>query len=589
MGPTPAEISALLDAFNSGRVTEAEERAVAMTDTHPDTGLGWRVLSVILAQQGRAREALIPMQRSAEFFPDSAETQNNLGAVLQRLDRFAEAEAHFRRAVALNPGYAEAYNNLGTALMKQSRLTEAEASFRQAIALSPAYAEAHSNLGILLREMCRLPEAEAIFRNALALNPGNAKMHQNLIFTMDFGKFDAASLQAERKRWAQRLASAKSRDTPFSNSPDPERRLRIGYVSADFKFHSSAVVFGTMLTAFDAGKFQIFAYSNSSISDDVTALFRGSVTCWRTIAGLSDDAVTDLIRADAIDILVDMSGHSLGNRLLVFARKPAPILATGWGYHTGTGLDSIDVLFSDRVLIPENERGFYAERQVRYLPNAICVFWPRALPDVSTLPASSTGVLTFGSFNRLAKALDETFAVWARVLRAMPESKFLMKTPELDDPFARDRVLRKFADAGIGPERVILKGRTSWRDHMMAFNEIDIALDPFPQSGGVTTLESLAMGVPMVTLKWPTIGGRVSASLLTALEMTDWIAATPDEYVEIAVRKAGNLRELEDVRLGLRARMNASVIGRQDAYVATAEQEYRALWREWCERQARTS
>ncbi len=582
MEPIQAEIAALLDAFSKGRMAEAEQRAAEMTRAHPGVGFGWRALGIILAQQGRAREALIPMQRTAAFFPEDAETHNNLGAVLQRLEHFADAEACFRRAVALKPGYAEAYNNLGTALMKQGRLAEAESAFRQAIAYSPGYAEPHNNLGILLRDMCRIDESVASFRAALALNPDNAKLHQNLIFTMDFGDFDAAFLQAERKRWAARFAPAQPRTARFANLPDPERPLRIGYVSADFKFHSSAVVFGAMLTGFDAGNFAVFAYSNTPVADDVTAIFQNAVTVWRPVVGLSDDAVVDLIEADAIDILVDLSGHSLGNRLKVFARRPAPIQITAWGYHTGTGLDAIDVFFSDPVLIPENEKGLYAERQVRYLPNAMSVFWPIPLPDVGPLPASSAGVVTFGSFNRLVKASDQTFAAWARVLGALPHSRFMMKTPELDEPSARDRVLRRFAEAGIGPERLILRGKTSWREHMLAFNEVDIALDPFPQSGGVTTLESLAMGVPMVTLKWPTVSGRASASLLTALNMTDWIAATQDEYAEIAVSKARNLQELAAVRLGLRARMDASVIGRKEAYVATAEREFRALWRAWC-------
>ncbi len=585
MDPVQASLNALLDAFNTGRMAEAEERATALTQAHPEVGLGWRLLGVILARRGRAQEALAALQTSAGFFPDDAQVQDNLGAILQGLGRLDEAETHFRRAVALKPGFAEAHNNLGIVLIKQRRPVEAEASFRQAIALKPAYADAHNCLGILLRDMCRPVEAEASFRAAVALNPGNAKWHQNLIFTMDFAIFDAAALQAERKTWAKRFAATVPPPAPFANSPDPERRLRIGYVSADFKLHSSVVVFGAMLTAFNPETFEVFAYSNTPTVDDFTARFQGAVTGWRTIAGLSDDAVVDMIQADAIDILVDLSGHSLGNRLSVFARRPAPILGSGWGYHTGTGLDAIDVLFSDRVLVPEDEQALYAEKQVRYLPNATSVFWPVPLPDVGPLPAASTssaGTVTFGSLNRLVKVTDETFALWARVLRAVPGSTFLMKTPDLDTPLARNRVLGKFAEGGIGPERLVLKGKTSWRDHVLAYNEVDIALDPFPQAGGVTTLEGLAMGVPVVTLRWPTISGRVSASYLTSLDMTDWIAATQDDYVEIAVRKAGDLRALAAVRAGLRARMDASVIGRSSAYVALAEHEFRALWRDWC-------
>lgn len=685
MGPTLAEIDAVLGAFNQGRIAEAEKLASAMTRAHPEEGLGWKALGIILAQQGRAHEALIPMQRSAELYPDDSEAQNNLGAVLQRLRRFAEAEASFRRALALKPDYAEAQNNLGAALHRQGRLPEAEASFRQATLLNPAYGEAHSNLGLLLREMGRLleaeasltraaaqqlvtpgtlsslgvvqqevgrlpeaeasfrraialkpeyadahsnlsvllarqgrfteaaasarqatalnptlaeaynnlgtvqqklgrlSEAEASFRQALVLNPSYSAAHQNLIFTLDLStSSDTASQQAERKRWAERFASAAYGDRPFSNSPDPERRLRIGYVSGDFREHSAPTVFGAMLVAFDAVGFEVFAYSTSWAVDEVTASFQRTVSQWRNIAGLPDDGAAALIREDGIDILVDLSGHSAGSRLGVFARKPAPIQITAWGYLTGTGMEAMDVIFSDPVLIPEDEQRFYAE-EVRYLPNAICAYFPRALPDAGALPASSGGGLVFGSFNRMGKISKEAFALWARVLRAVPGSRFLIKAGEMNDPDVRQGVLRRFADMGTEAERIILMGKTSWSDHMLAFNRIDIALDPFPHGGGVTTLEGLMMGVPVITLRWPTIVGRLSATILTALDLTDWIAATPDEYVEISVRKAGNLGELKELRQSLRARLSASIIGSPGSYVAAVEREYKALWRTWCE------
>ncbi len=326
----------------------------------------------------------------------------------------------------------------------------------------------------------------------------------------------------------------------------------------------------------------MFAYSNSTTADAVTAIFKAAVTHWRPVAGLADDAVAALIREDAIDILVDLSGHSVGNRLGVFAKRPAPIQITAWGYLTGAGMQAMDVIFADPLLIPEDEKRLYAER-VRYLPNGICAFWATPLPYVAALPAATNRALKFGSLNRLCKVSDESFSVWARVLREVPGSRFLIKSAEMDNAVIRQRLLGNFAAAGIDQERIIAVGRTPRQDHLMAFNRVDIALDSFPHGGGVTTLEGLMMGVPVVTLKWPTIVGRLSATILTALGMTDWISATPDEYVEIAVRKAANRDELGQLRRGLRARLNASVIGDTTSYVAAVEQEYTALWKQWCE------
>ena len=294
--------------------------------------------------------------------------------------------------------------------------------------------------------------------------------------------------------------------------------------------------------------------------------------------------MADLIRQDEIDILVDLSGHSAGGRLLVFARKPAPIQITAWGYIGGTGMKAIDVFFADPVAVPPEEKQFYVE-EVRYLPSMVGAFFPEPFPAVTSLPALAEKDITFGSFNRLVKTSEEAYRVWSQVLLAIPGSRMVLKTAELDDAGMRARVLEKLTRAGVAPERIMLLGRTSWRDHVAAFNQIDITLDPFPHGGGVTTLEGLMMGVPVITLRWPTLVGRLSASILTTLGLTDWIAETAEQYVEIAVQKAQDLTALADLRQRLRPIFTSSIIGDADAYVRAVEQEYRTLWREWCERQ----
>ena len=543
-------------------------------------------LGSLLKEQGKLDDAVSCFRRALLIRPDLAEAHNNLGAVLKDQGLLDEAIACCRQALLLKPDLVEAHSNLGAALKDQGRLEEAIACFHHALLIKPEFARAYNNLGTTYQPQGRLDEAAASFRKALALKPDYADAHSNLIFTLDLMmEVDSATLQAERRRWNEAHAAALSGSSAFPNNPEPERRLRIGYVSADFRKHSAAVGFGAMLVKFDPSGFEVFAYSNSAKEDAHTRLFQQSVSYWRKILGLSDDAAADLIRQDGIDILVDLSGHTAGNRLLVFARKPAPIQITAWGYSGGTGMKAMDVYFADPVLLPQEEKQFYAE-EVRYLPSAFCAYFQEPFPEVNALPALSAKGVTFGSFNRLVKASAETFKVWAQVLLAIPDSTMVLKTAELDDAGTRDRVIGRFIQAGVDPGRITLLGRTSWHDHMVAFNRIDIALDPFPQGGGVTTLEGLMMGIPVVALRGTTFAGRGSASILTVLGLTDWIAQTQERYVAIAAQKAGGLAALAGLRQQLRPRFTASLLGDTEAYVRVAEQEYRTLWRAWCERQA---
>ena len=393
---------------------------------------------------------------------------------------------------------------------------------------------------------------------------------------------DTASLQEERKRWDAAQTAHLQQRRVHSNMPDPARRLRVGYVSADFREHSAIRVFGGMLTRYDRSQFDVFAYSNFKRQDDrFTNLFRQNVTAWRNISRLSDDAVEQMILDDRIDILVDLSGHSVGNRLLVFARKPAPIQITAWGYATSTGMKAMDVFFADPVVVPPEDRQYFTE-QVRYLPCVAGAFFNELFPDVNVLPALSGGTVTFGSFNRLAKVSDMSFRAWADVLQAVPGSRLILKTAELDDAANRERVIGHFTKAGIAAERIIMQGKTSWFEHVKAYNQIDFALDPFPHGGGVTALEGLMMGVPIIVLRWPTVTGSTSASIMTALGLTDWIAETREQYVELAAQKASDLQSLAALRQQLRDIFTSSTMGNQVAYARAVEQEYRKLWQEWC-------
>jgi len=543
-------------------------------------------LGSVLESQGQPLDAAAHYRSAIALKPNDLEAHNNLGNVLRMQGDQQAAVQQFQTAIAIDPQNAGAHSNLGNVLMDQGQINAAITHYRTALACNPEAAEAHSNLGSAWQTLGQLEEAVACLRQALRIKPHYSDAHSNLIFALDLmTSVPAAAQQEERQRWDIAHAAPLMRThQPHANTAEPHRRLRIGYVSGDFRIHSAAAVFGAMLVHFDHSRFEVFAYSNTQKEDFYTQMFSQQVSCWRKIVGLSDAAAAALIRADQIDILVDLSGHSSDNRLLVFARKPAPIQITAWGYATSTGLKTMDVFFADPVVVPPEEKTLFTE-EVRYLPNVVGYFNALPTPAINRLPALTSGHITFGSFNRLTKISESAFQVWAQVLSAIPDSRLVLKTGELGDAATRDRVAAYFTRAGINPQRIVMLGKTSWEEHMKAFGLIDIALDPFPHGGGVTTLEGLMMGIPVVTLHWNTIVGRLSASILTTLGMIDWIATSPQQYVEIAVQKARDLTALQSLRASLRGQLITSPIGNSAIYVAAVEQEYRTLWQRWCSRQ----
>ena len=561
---------------SAGHYGDALKLRPSWADAHYSLGNVLRDLDRLVESEASYRGAL-------QIKPDFADAHSNLGNVLRDLGRLEESEASCRRALQIKPDFAEGHCKLGNTLLDLGRLMESEASFRRALQIKPDFAEAHNNLGNTLSNLGRQVESEASYRRALQVKPDFAEAYGNLIFSLDFSESaSVASCQAERKAWADRHAQLLYQNPVFLNSTNAQRPVRIGYVSADFREHSAARCFGSMLLHFDRQHYEVFAYSNSLIEDATTHRFKKSVTGWRSIVGKTDAMVVELIRRDQIDILVDLSGHSSGNRLLVFARKAAPVQITAWGHATGTGMRAMDIFFTDEVMVPLEEQRFYAEA-IHYLPNALCYSTDGALPSVGPLPVLEKELFTFGSLNRLSKLTDPTVALWSRILQAVPESRLMLKFGGLDDERTRAHIEERFDQYGIGKERLELQGATSWDLHMAAYNRLDIVLDPFPMNGGVTTLEGLLMGVPVVALRGRTIAARVSASILTTLGLTDWIAESQEDYVQLAVSKSKQIQELSCLRGALRDRVKKSVLGDPKAYVTAVEAGYQKIWQEWCE------
>ncbi len=347
----------------------------------------------------------------------------------------------------------------------------------------------------------------------MALDPGNAGTHSDLIFNLNFdARADIAEQQAERRRWADAHAARFApKNPPLPRDPDPARRLRVGYVSAHFRAYAATYAFGGVLINHDPKQFEVFCYSDTRDKDDLTARFSARADHWRDTSGLGDDALADLIRRDRIDILVDLVGHMAGHRLLVFARKPASVQITAWGEPTGTGLATMDYLLADPVLVPAAERPLLRERVID-LPGALGFWTPEPLPEPGPLPAKERGFVTFGSFNRRAKLTAESLACWGDILKALPGSRLTLKNKAYGEAGEQDMFRAGLDAAGIDPARVDVLGQTGRSQHFEAYRAIDVALDPFPHGGGMTTLDALAMGVPVVTWPGRTISSRLAAS-----------------------------------------------------------------------------
>jgi predicted O-linked N-acetylglucosamine transferase (SPINDLY family) len=572
-----------LQHHQAGRLQEAEghcRRILQVQPDHPDT---LHVLGVIVYQLHRHDEAVEFIRRAIEMKPEEAEYHNHLGAAYRAQGRLEEAEGCYRQALALNPSNGAAYYNLGNVLKEQGKLEEAVARYRQALALNPDYIEAYNNLAVALRDQGKPHEAVACFRQALAISPRNATVHSNLIYSILYDTTDAEVIAQELRKWndlhARPLAATIKAHV---HNRDPERRLRVGYVSADFAGHAASFFIEPLLSAHDHAVVEVFLYSNAVLSEgDLRRLQEMSDVC-RNIVGLSDEAVADLISKDGIDILVDLSCHTAGNRLLVFARKPAPVQVAYGGTSLTTGLATMDYRLTDEHQYPRDSQEWSSEELVRLRPCPSSYRPPEESPPVSPLPADTNGHVTFASFNNVAKVTPAVVSLWSRILHLAPTSRLMLKDKTFADEAQRARYRGLFRDNGIEGARIELLPRTPLADYLALYGCVDMALDPFPYNGCTTTCESLWMGVPVITLAGDLANGRVGVTLLSYVGLRRLIATTQEDYVRIAVELANNRRELAALRAELRPRMAASPLCNAKAVAKTVEEAYRKMWRRWC-------
>jgi protein O-GlcNAc transferase len=579
--PEAALVDSLLALFAQGRLNEAGVLARQLTAACPDWGFGFKALAITLQVQGDVNAALAATLEAARLLPDDAEVHNNLGLVLSSLNRSVEAEAALRRALALSSDYAEAHNNLAIALLEQDRPAAASASLRRALELKPDYVKARNKLGLALQAQGRMGEAVLAYRASLALHPLYADAHSNLLLCLSqLENVDAAALTAEQQRYADCFEAPLRPHWPaHPNGRDPERVLRIGVVSGDLREHPVAALVEPVLAALaNSARLTLHAYSNHAVHDHVSARLRQHFAGWTPIVGWDDAAVAARIAADAIDVLIDLSGHTAHNRLPVFARKPAPVQASAIGYPGSTGLAAIDYYLTDPLMLPPGQFDQQFSEALVHLPLAR----PRApaalAPPVNRLPAIDNGYLTFGSFNRPGKLSRTVVALWSQLLRALPTARMLIGAMPAD--LSHDELASLFALNGVARQRLDFFPRTDMAAYLALHQRVDVCLDSFPCTGGATTLHALYMGVPTLTLAGASAAGHQGSGILRHLGLPGFIAADGGEFVALGAALAHDLDALAAIRASLRGRFAAG--DAVDGGPHGVELALRAMWRRWC-------
>lgn len=596
------------------RLDEAASSCKRAIDIRPSFAEAHLNLGTILRDLGRLKEAEASCRNAILIRPKFVEAFLGLGNVLRDLGQLQESEAAYRQAIGLRHDYADAYVNLGNVLRDIGRLADSEASHRRAIEIQPKLAEAHIALAITLRETGKLDAAEAQCKIALELRRGDATVYLVLGHVLrELGRIDEALENFERAIViAPQMASAHrgllmslpyspaiDPDTSFNlhrrfelardgkfiedssiyrNDISPKRKLRIGYFSSDFRSHSAAVNLLPLFRAHDRSKFEIYLYSEVVIPDSITLAFQEVADKWRSTIGLSDAEVGALARSDRVDIFIVLAARFDRNRPLVCAHAPAPVRISSHDVAT-SGLTCIDYIFSDRMLTPRKSPERFTER-VLCVPSFYLAEPPSNVPKIK----SRSGSIVFGSFNNPAKVSDLTLSYWARILKGAPDCKLHLRYRNFFDSVSiRERVYKIFEQHGASPEQVVFPPAAgSHFDHLDGYNSIDIALDTFPFSGSTTTFDALIMGVPVVTYPGWSMVSRWSSAILNEIGLSDLIASSPAQYLDISWKLASDREMLSSLRSGLRDRVVRSNLCNATRKARQFERLYRTVWRRWC-------
>ena len=609
-----------LQHHQAGRLPEAESLYQQILQDDPNHPAALHMLGVLANQFGQNEIAVELITKALGLRPEIAEAHNNLGNSLQDLGRFGEAVESYRGALAIKPDYAKAHSNLGNVFTRLGKMDEAVQSYQGALNIKPDYVEAHTNLGNALQDLSlpeeaiesyqnalnhkpdhaeahnnfgnvlkglgELEDALACYQKALDINPGYVEAHSNLIFCMaNSSEYGPKEILEEARRWNKAHARPlAAQPISHANAPNPDRRLKIGYLSGDIRQHPVGFFMEPVFKNHDKSAFEVHVYATQHKSDQVTERIKGHIDQWHDAAHLTPQALAEAVRDDGIDIVADLSGHAAYNGYLTLARRPAPVQILGIGNFCTSGLDCVDGLLSDPFETPEGTDSHFSEPLIRMPDGFVCYQPPDYAPDVGPSPCLSLGYITFGCFNNLAKVSKSAIALWAEILKQVPESRLLLKNMALASNRASERLKSLFTSHGVSEDRLLLEPGLPHEPFMAEYGRVDIGLDPIPYSGGLTTIEALWMGVPVVTLCGQTFAARHSTSHLNNAGLEDLVTKSSADYVRKVLELSADFSALNALRQSLRPKLAASPILDGERYTRNLEQNLRQLWRQWCEK-----
>ncbi|MCM8738651.1 tetratricopeptide repeat protein [Azospirillum sp. A1-3] len=549
------------------------------------SGKDWLPYATSLHHLKRNADAVVLLSQFLKIDPENADTWYMLGMCLYHTQGALASIEAYKKSIKYNPKKHEAYINLAAIYQKHANTGMAAQISRQALEADERYLPFQVNYGLALAALGKSHEAVEAFKRYIDAAPGSYRCHSNYVFYSQYLDYASAKdIYHRHNEWNLRHAQPLQRVWPkHSNDPSPERRLRIGYVSPDFRAHSCSWFIMDLLAHHDRSAFEIHAYANLERTDSITEKLKAEIEVWHDVEGMSETELARTIYKDGIDILIDLAGHTARNSLITFACKPAPVQVTWLGYPGTTGLTAIDYRLSDPWLTPDGTPEIFSET-VYNLPRVSHCFRAPDAPEATALPARENEFITFGSFNNFAKISDAAVRLWAAALNAVPRSKFLLKSRDIGSQEAHDAILDRFRRAGADLSRIVFaNGSERQAQHLSQYGLIDIALDTFPYGGMTTTCEALWMGVPVITMAGDRTSARYGASVLNAVGLGELVADSPERFGEIAAELATNIDELEKLRSGLRTRMAASPLCDGIGFARAVEDAYRDMWTRWCQ------
>ena len=527
----------------------------------------------------KPKEALTHLKKAIEINSDYSEAYNNLGAAYQDLSNNEEALKNFQKAIKIKPNYTEAYNNLGMLFSDLARFDESLNCYKKAIEIKPNYEKAYNNLGNLFNNLGRYDEASAAFNQAIKIKPDYAKAYSNLLFNLNYKtNFNPTTYLSEAKKFRAKCEPVKKNISVSYNYEKKPKKIRLGLVSADFGNHPGGFFTLSTLRELRKKNFELVAYATTSRQDELSSFFRPLFSKWHFVEKKNDEEIVEQIFKDGIHILMDLQGHSAKNRLPIFIYKPAPIQVS-WLAQGSTGIPEIDYFIGSDHITPKEEEKHYVEKILRMPEISQCFTPPIFDVKINSLPALKNNFITFGCVNKLSKINDDVIFLWSKILSSVSNSKLLLKNRDLDNKGIVEKIIERFGKHNINSNRLILIGKSKTRRELLKiYNEIDIALDPFPFQGNTSTCEAVWMGIPVLTLKGDRYLSHFGESINSNLDMNNWIAKNQEEYVTLAIKYSSDIDSLSKIRVNLRdVALNSPVF---DA-LRFSEHFSSALWEIW--------